>query len=103
MNRDMNNEQLKEGQHVTCAVRCSFTNGEIVSDRPNFEFVIGSGKCLPAFEEAVKALNLTDSNIGTALTMLGVGLSPEFVFGFNFIPEIIDASRKVKKSKFVKK
>ena len=61
MNRDMNNAQLKEGQHVTCAVRCSFTNGEIVSDRPNFEFVIGSGKCLPAFEEAIKALNLTDS------------------------------------------
>jgi FKBP-type peptidyl-prolyl cis-trans isomerase len=48
---------LKEGQHVTCAVRCTLANGEVVSERPKFEFVVGSGKCLPGFEAAVKIMN----------------------------------------------
>jgi len=41
---------------VTCAIICSLVDGNIISDRPRFEFIIGSGRCLSAFEEAVKRL-----------------------------------------------
>ena len=57
-----NPEDLKEGQHVTCSIKCSLVGGVVICERPNFEFVIGSGKCIPGFEEAVKSLSLISPN-----------------------------------------
>ena len=47
---------------MTCSIKCSLVDGVVISDRPRFEFVIGSGKCLPDFEEAVKRLSLLSPN-----------------------------------------
>jgi hypothetical protein len=46
------------------------------------------------------ALQLNEINISTTLAMLGVGLKPEFAFGFNFLPGIREASKQVQQAQF---
>jgi hypothetical protein len=48
-------------------------------------FADGAKKPIPA------ALYMNQVNAGVTLAMVGVGLQPEFAFGFNFIPEIRNA------------
>jgi hypothetical protein len=59
------------------------------------------GNVLGMFADAMKVpipsfLNLNEINTGITLAMVGIGLSPEFAIGFNFMPEIKDAVASVK-------
>lgn len=63
------------------------------------------GNILGMFADAAKdpipaALQLNEINISTTLAMLGVGLKPEFAFGFNFLPGIREASKQVQQAQF---
>ena len=63
------------------------------------------GNILGMFADAAKdpipaALQLNEINISTTLAMLGVGLKPEFAFGFNFLPGIREASKAVQQAQF---
>jgi len=58
------------------------------------------GNVLGMFADGAKepipsALKMNDVNTGVTLAMIGVGLRPEFALGFNFIPEIAQASATV--------
>ena len=55
-------------------------------------FTDGAKKPIPA------ALQLNDVNINTAIIMLGLGLDPTFVMGFNFMSPIRDAINAVRES-----
>jgi len=57
-------------------------------------FADGAKKPIPA------ALYMNEVNAGVTLAMIGVGLSPEFAIGFNFIPEIRKAVQKVQSAKY---
>jgi len=63
------------------------------------------GNILGMFADAAKdpipsALQLNEVNITTTLAMLGIGLKPEFALGFNFLPKIREASKKVQQANF---
>jgi hypothetical protein len=63
------------------------------------------GNILGMFADAAKdpipaALQLNEVNISTTLSMLGIGLKPEFAFGFNFLPGIREASKAVQQAQF---
>lgn len=57
-------------------------------------FADGAKKPIPA------ALQMNEVNTGVTLAMIGVGMSPEFAIGFNFIPEIRNAVETVKATKY---
>jgi hypothetical protein len=57
-------------------------------------FADGAKKPIPA------ALYMNEVNAGVTLAMIGVGLSPEFAVGFNFIPEIRKAVQNVQATKY---
>ena len=57
-------------------------------------FADGSKKPIPA------ALQMNEVNAGVTLAMIGVGVSPEFAIGFNFIPEIKKAVQSVQSTKY---
>lgn len=57
-------------------------------------FADGAKKPIPS------ALKMNEVNAGVSLAMIGVGLSPEFALGFNFIPEIISAADETMASKY---
>jgi ribonuclease HI len=56
-------------------------------------FADGAKKPIPS------ALYMNEENAGVTLAMIGVGLSPDFALGFNFIPEIRNAISEVMASK----
>lgn len=63
------------------------------------------GNILGMFADGAKdpipaALQLNEINVSTSLAMIGIGLKPEFVFGFNFLPGIRNASLAVQQSQF---
>lgn len=57
-------------------------------------FADGAKKPIPA------ALYMNEVNAGVTLAMIGVGLSPEFAVGFNFIPEVRKAVQSVQSAKY---
>lgn len=57
-------------------------------------FADGAKKPIPA------ALYMNEVNAGVTLGMVGLGLSPEFAFGFNFMTEIRKAVESVQSSKY---
>lgn len=57
-------------------------------------FADGAKKPIPS------ALGMNETNAGVTLAMIGVGLSPEFAIGFNFIPEIVKAVGTVQSAKY---
>ena len=57
-------------------------------------FADGAKKPIPA------ALYMNEVNAGVTLGMVGLGLSPEFAFGFNFMTEIRNAVETVQSSKY---
>lgn len=57
-------------------------------------FADGAKKPIPA------ALYMNEVNAGVTLAMIGVGLSPEFAVGFNFIPEVRKAVQNVQSAKY---
>lgn len=56
-------------------------------------FADGAKKPIPA------ALQMNEVNTGVTLAMIGVGHSPEFAIGFNFIPELRNAVQAVQSAK----
>ena len=58
---------MKEGQQITCAYKCTDSLGELICEKTDFKFVIGSGKCLKGFEEAVKQLSSLESKVTITL------------------------------------
>ncbi len=57
-------------------------------------FADGAKKPIPS------ALGMNEHNAGISLAMIGVGLSPEFAIGFNFLPEVKNAMHAVQAAQF---
>lgn len=57
-------------------------------------FADGAKKPIPS------ALGMNEYNAGISLAMIGVGLSPEFAIGFNFLPEVKNAMHAVQAAQF---
>lgn len=77
--------------------------GQLNDDNQRVISVIGN--ILGMFADAAKepipaALQLNEVNISTTLAMLGIGLKPEFAFGFNFLPGVRNASKAVQQAQF---
>lgn len=72
-----------------------------VVNEDNMRAIALIGNVLGMFADAMKApipsfLNMNEINTGITLAMVGIGLSPEFAIGFNFLPEIKRAVASVK-------
>ena len=48
-------KQLSEGQEVECSFKCFINEEQLIHENKKFKFVIGSGKVLKGFEDAVLA------------------------------------------------
>ena len=85
----------KDAKKVTTYNKFGIVNEE------NIRAIALIGNVLGMFADAMKTpipsyLKMNEINTGLTLAMVGIGLSPEFAIGFNFIPEINRASAAVK-------
>ena len=70
----------------------------------NMRTIAVVGNALGMFTDGVKqpipkTLFMNDTNVSVTLAMLGLGLKPEMAIAFNFIPEVINAGKKVEESR----
>jgi hypothetical protein len=66
----------------------------------NKRVIAAIGNILGMFADGMKkpipyALGMNDTNAGVTIAMIGLGLSPEFAIGFNFMPEVVRAVQEV--------
>jgi len=66
----------------------------------NKRVIAAIGNILGMFADGMKkpipyALGMNDINAGVTIAMIGLGLSPEFAIGFNFMPEVVRAVQEV--------
>ncbi len=85
----------REDKNMTIYNRFGVINEE------NMRAIALIGNVLGMFADAMKVpipsfLKMNEINTGITMAMVGVGLSPEFAIGFNFIPEVRNAVATVK-------
>jgi ribonuclease HI len=88
------NVKSTEGDNIEFEMKKYNTFGTLNDD--NERVIELNGNILGMFADGAKkpipaALYMNEANTGVTLAMVGIGLKPEFAFGFNFIPEIRNA------------
>jgi predicted kinase len=81
-----------------------YTNFGTLSEE-NQRVIASIGNILGMFADGMKkpipsALGMNEENVGTTLVMIGLGLSPTFAVGFNFLPEVKNAVEAVQATKY---
>jgi hypothetical protein len=81
-----------------------YTNFSTLSDE-NQRVIASIGNILGMFADGMKkpipsALGMNEENVGVTLVMIGLGLSPTFAVGFNFLPEVRKAVEAVQAAKY---
>ena len=81
-----------------------YTNFGTLSEE-NQRVIASIGNILGMFADGMKkpipsALGMNEENVGVTLVMIGLGLSPTFAVGFNFLPEVRKAVEAVQAAKY---